>query len=64
MRAEISATGPEKRRPRDTRVVSGSVSPQMFEAVKKIVDSGNYVDMTDYLRDMIRRDLKERKVIQ
>ena len=51
----------KKRRPRDTRVISGRVSPQMFKAVKKIVDSGNYVDMTDYLRDMIRRDLKERK---
>lgn len=59
----MSATKQEKRRPRDTRVVSGRVSPQMFEAVIKIVDSGNYVDMTDYLRDMIRRDLKERKVV-
>ena len=59
----MSATNQEKRRPRDTRVVSGRVSPQMFAAVKKIVDSGNYVDMTDYLRDMIRRDLKERKVL-
>ena len=59
----MSATAPRKRRPRDTRVVSGRVSPQMFDAVKKIVDTGNYVDMTDYLRDMIRRDLKERNVL-
>ncbi len=59
----MSATGPKKRRPRDTRVVSGRVSPQMFEAVNKIVETGNYVDMTDYLRDMIRRDLKERNLL-
>ncbi len=59
----MSATISRKRQPRDTRVVSGRVSPQMFDAVKKIVDTGNYVDMTDYLRDMIRRDLKERKVL-
>lgn len=59
---EMSKSGTKKRRQRDTRVVSGRVSPRMFEEVNKIVESGDYVDMTDYLRDMIRKDLRERKI--
>jgi len=45
-----------------TKVISGRVSPQMYQAVLEIVNSGSYVDVTDYLRDMIRKDLDARGV--
>lgn len=34
----------------------------MYEAVMKVIKSGEFVDLTDYLRDLIRRDLKERGI--
>jgi len=58
----VSVAETRKRRPRDTRVISGRVSPEMFDAVERIVETGNYVDVTDYIRDMIRKDLKEREI--
>ena len=45
-----------------TKVISGRISPQMYKAVLEIVNSGSYVDVTDYLRDMIRKDLDARGV--
>jgi len=46
----------------ETKVISGRVSPQMYEAVLEIVHSGNYVDVTDYLRYLIRKDLDARGI--
>ena len=34
----------------------------MYEAVIKVVESGSYVDVTDYLRDLIRKDLEARGI--
>jgi len=45
-----------------TKVISGRVSPQMYQAVLDIVNSGNYVDVTDYLRYLIRKDLEARGI--
>jgi len=53
----------KKRRQRwDTRVLSGRVSPSIYQAVIKVVEAGNYVDVTDYLRDIVRRDLDARGI--
>ena len=46
-----------------TKVISGRISPQMYQAVLEIVESGSYVDVTDYLRYLIRKDLDARGVI-
>ncbi|MHA1370958.1 MAG: hypothetical protein ACTSRA_14745 [Promethearchaeota archaeon] len=55
--------GSGKRRQRwDTKVISGRISPAMYEAMIKIVESGSYVNVTDYLRDLIRRDLEARGI--
>jgi len=52
-----------KGRPRaDTKVISGRISPKTFDAVIKIIAKGAYVDVTDYLRDVIRKDLESRGV--
>jgi len=45
-----------------TKVISGRVSPPMYQAVLDIINSGKYVDVTDYLRDMIRKDLEARGI--
>ena len=55
--------GAKGRRQRwDTRVLSGRVSPSTYEAVIKVVEAGNYVDVTDYLRDIVRKDLDARGI--
>jgi len=55
--------GSGKRRERwDTKMISGRISPPMYEAVIKIVKSGSYVNVTDYLRDIIRKDLEARGI--
>lgn len=46
----------------DTKVLSGRVSVPMYDAVLSIVNKGNYVDMTDYLRDLIRKDFEARGI--
>ena len=46
----------------ETKVISGRVSPQTYQAVLEIVNSGSYVDVTDYLRDLIRKDLDARGI--
>ena len=43
-----------------TKVLSGRVSKQMYDAVLDIVHKGNFVDVTDYLRDLVRKDLEAR----
>jgi len=53
---------PGKRVRWQTKVISGRISPQMYQAVLDIVNSGNYVDVTDYLRYLIRKDLEARGV--
>jgi len=46
----------------DTNVISGRISHMMLEAINNIIITGEYVSMTDYLRDLIRKDLKSRGI--
>ena len=43
-----------------TKVLSGRVSVKMYDTVMKIVYTGHYADVTDYLRSLIRKDIEER----
>lgn len=54
--------GRRRRQRWDTKVISGRISPPMYEAVIKVVESGSYVNVTDYLRDIIRKDLEARGI--
>ena len=45
-----------------TKVLSGRVSEKMYETVLDIIHQGNYADVTDYLRDLIRRDFERRGI--
>lgn len=46
----------------DTKVLSGRVSVQTYDAVLDIINKGNYADVTDYLRDVIRKDIEARGI--
>ena len=35
----------------------------MYQAVLDVIGSGNYVDVTDYLRYLIRKDLDARGIV-
>jgi len=52
----------KKRARAETKVISGRISPKMLDAVIKIIATGVYVDVTDYLRDVIRKDLESRGI--
>jgi Arc/MetJ-type ribon-helix-helix transcriptional regulator len=60
--AALSDTKKTRRQRWDTRVISGRVSPSTYETVIKVVEAGNYVDVTDYLRDIVRKDLEARGI--
>ncbi len=57
----MSDEGPKRVR-WDTKVLSGRVSVQTYDAVLDIITKGNYADVTDYLRDVIRKDLEARGI--
>jgi len=58
-----SMEGKKRKRVRwKTVVISGRVSPKTYQAVLDVIGSGNYVDVTDYLRDLIRKDLDARGI--
>lgn len=54
--------GRRRRQRWETKVISGRISPVMYEAIIKVIESGPYVDVTDYLRDVIRKDLEARGI--
>jgi len=49
--------------PLDTFVVSARVTASMLEAIEEVLDSGLYLRLSDYLRDVIRKDLQSRGII-
>ena len=53
---------PKKRERWETAVISGRIAPSMMEAVLDVIDTGAYANVTDYLRSIIRADLKAREV--
>lgn len=61
LRCKLSREGSKRVRWR-TKVLSGRVSEKMYETVLDIVHQGNYADVTDYLRDLIRRDFEARGI--
>ena len=51
-----------KRQRWETKVLSGRISVPMMEAVLDVVHEGSYANVTDYLRDIVRKDLEVRGV--
>ena len=54
--------GRRRRERWDTKMISGRISPPMYDAIIKVVESGIYVNVTDYLRDIVRKDLEARGI--
>lgn len=49
--------------PQETYTVSTRITSQMYSSINKILDSGAYLNVTDYLRSVIRDDLKRRDLL-
>lgn len=43
--------------------VGTRVTKRVVEQIENLVKKGYYMDISDYLRDIIRKDLRERKLI-
>ena len=41
--------------------VSTRVPKAVYGEIEKIIEEGNYLDISDYLRDVIRKDLESRR---
>lgn len=52
----------KKDNPPITPVISARITPYMFGAIEEIVDAGFYLRVSDYLRDLIRKDLQSRGI--
>ena len=51
-----------RREPPKTYPLSARVTHSMLKAIDEVIDSGKYLRVSDYLRDLIRRDLEERGI--
>ena len=51
-----------RRKPKDTYPISTRVTLPMLNAIDDIIDSGGYLRVSDYLRDLVRKDLEERGI--
>ena len=54
---------PKRRVEVESVPVGTRVTKQVLEQIENLVEKGFYMDVSDYLRDIIRKDLKERKLI-
>ena len=46
----------------DSKVVSTRVTIPVYEAINKVIKTGLYFRTSDYLRDIIIKDLKSREI--
>ncbi len=51
-----------RRIPPKTYPISARVTRPMLIAIDNVIDSGKYLRVSDYLRDLIRKDLEARGV--
>lgn len=68
-RVEVAEEGGERRRPRrvkrersKTAYVNVLVTEQVLREIERIAYVEGYADVSDYVRDLIRKDLKDRGV--
>lgn len=54
---------PKRRVEVESVPVGARVTKRVLEQIENLVKDGYYVDVSDYLRDIIRKDLQERKPV-
>jgi Arc/MetJ-type ribon-helix-helix transcriptional regulator len=47
----------------ETYTVSTRITSQMYASINKILESGAYLNITDYLRSVVRDDLQKRGLL-
>lgn len=50
-----------RRTAKDTYAISTRVPNEMVAAIDKILEEGKYLRVSDYLRDLVRKDLESRE---
>lgn len=53
----------KKERKAKTKVVTARIPEEMYERIEKYIIGKEYLSFGDYIRDLIRKDLKERKML-
>jgi len=51
-----------RRKPPETYPISARVTSPMLKAIDEVIDSGKYLRVSDYLRDLVRKDLESRGI--
>jgi hypothetical protein len=54
----------EKNRAKETVPVGTRVTEAMQKAIDKVLESNGHLNASDYLRDLIRRDLEKRGLLK
>ena len=64
MNGEIETDAKSSRRKphQDTYPISTRVPMSMLKAIDLVIESGKYLRISDYLRDLVRKDLEERGI--
>jgi len=52
----------EKTKPNESLVVSTRVTIPIYEGISQVLDTGLYLKVSDYLRDIIKKDLESRDI--
>lgn len=52
----------EKTKPNESLVVSTRVTIPIYEGINQVLDTGLYLKVSDYLRDIIKKDLESRDI--
>lgn len=45
------------------RKITINIGENEFTLIKKVIEMGNYLNHSDYIRDVIRADLRKREVL-
>jgi Arc/MetJ-type ribon-helix-helix transcriptional regulator len=53
-----------KNRPKETVPVASRITETMQKAMEKVLEMDGHLNASDYLRDLIRKDLEKRGLLQ
>jgi len=59
---ETNIKRPRRKSPHETYPISTRVPMSMLRAIDDVIESGKYLRISDYLRDLVRKDLEERGI--
>ena len=61
-KVKTDAKSSRRKPPQETYPISTRVPISMLKAIDSVIESGKYLRISDYLRDLVRKDLEERDI--